>query len=758
MRAPWTALPLLLAACAGDPPAAPRDATTADVADAADGADATTADAPAADAPAGPLTVALRAPGVGYLGASTCATAAHDGGPGARVTWRWEPENVPEAGDGRSCHTFTRPGEFRVFVTVEARGMRAEASATLRVVPRPSDPRPTASSTIAYDAARDEVWVANPDADTVTVLSAEPLRVLAEVPVGDHPRTVAITGGTVAVACQGDGTLHLLDAARRARVHVATLGAGARPYGVAADPRGERFFVTLQDAGELVLVDARTGAKVSHADVGFDARAVAVNANGLALVTRWRASPEGARVVAVDARDPARPRVAGATTLPRQEGLDSDTDNSGVPNFLDAVVYSPEGEGAVVPALKANIVTGMHRTREALTSQTTARAVVAQLYPRREGGGLEETARFSLDDLDYASAAVFSPEGARLYVAVMGAEVVVALDALSFNVAGSISLVGGAPRGLALSPDGRLLFVHGYTTRSVRVYDVRDLAREPVALGEVTTVAREPLSPEALRGLQVFYRSRDPRMSRTSYLSCATCHLDGEGDNLVWDFTQRGEGLRNTIALAGRGGVAHGPIHWSANFDEVQDFEHDIRGPQGGAGFMPDAAFHTGTRDQTLGDRKAGVSPELDALAAYAATLSRFGVSPFRRDADAGWRAAVARGEAVFRAAGCAACHAGPRFTDSAFRPDGTPLLHDVGTLGAGSGRRLGMALPGVDTPTLRGLWQGAPYLHDGSAATLRDVLTTRNPMDRHGRTRGLPERDLDDLETYLLSLDDTVR
>jgi cytochrome c peroxidase len=67
---------------------------------------------------------------------------------------------------------------------------------------------------------------------------------------------------------------------------------------------------------------------------------------------------------------------------------------------------------------------------------------------------------------------------------------------------------------------------------------------------------------------------------------------------------------------------------------------------------------------------------------------------------------------------------------------------------------RLGGALTGLDTPTLRGLWRTAPYLHDGSAATLREVLTTRNAGDRHGVTSTLSPTDLDDLETFLLSIE----
>jgi cytochrome c peroxidase len=42
------------------------------------------------------------------------------------------------------------------------------------------------------------------------------------------------------------------------------------------------------------------------------------------------------------------------------------------------------------------------------------------------------------------------------------------------------------------------------------------------------------------------------------------------------------------------------------------------------------------------------------------------------------------------------------------------------------------------DTPTLLEVWRTAPYLHDGSAATLREVLVDRNHSDRHGHTSHL--------------------
>ena len=109
-----------------------------------------------------------------------------------------------------------------------------------------------------------------------------------------------------------------------------------------------------------------------------------------------------------------------------------------------------------------------------------------------------------------------------------------------------------------------------------------------------------------LAGKQIFYNAQDPRMNRDGYLSCASGHLEGGEDGRVWDFTDRGEGLRNTSSLLGRWGTGQGRLHWTANFDEVHDFEQDVRSNFSGTGFMCDLDFHSGTRSQPLGDAKAG--------------------------------------------------------------------------------------------------------------------------------------------------------
>ena len=198
--------------------------------------------------------------------------------------------------------------------------------------------------------------------------------------------------------------------------------------------------------------------------------------------------------------------------------------------------------------------------------------------------------------------------------------------------------------------------------------------------------------------------------------------------------------------------MGDGPLHWSANFDELQDFELDIRDFFGGDGLVPLGTPIVG--DTPLNTDLAGVSDALDALAVYMAGFATAPTSPYLAE-DGILTTEQAAGKALFESTEteCATCHAGVRFTDSSWLAPGVPLVHDVGTITAASGQRLGAALPGIDTPTLRGLWSSAPYLHDGSAHSLEDVLVAKNANDLHGKTSHLSPTELAQLIAYLLTL-----
>ena len=97
------------------------------------------------------------------------------------------------------------------------------------------------------------------------------------------------------------------------------------------------------------------------------------------------------------------------------------------------------------------------------------------------------------------------------------------------------------------------------------------------------------------------------------------------------------------------------------------------------------------------------------------------------------------QGEALFVQAGCHLCHNGEYLTDG--------KKYDVGT---GIEEYTGVPF---DTPTLREVWRTAPYLYNGSAVTIKDVLTTLNKNDQHGVTSNMTEQEIEALEQYILSL-----
>ncbi len=672
------------------------------------------------------------------------------------VRWHFGDGTVsPFSGAGTATHTYATPGHHRVVMEVQTAGGQWTQAAFTQTIHRPLAPdAPTASSTIAHDPTRGRIWTVNADNDTVTAIDASPTRSLPsglalarlfEVPVGERPRTIArAPDGTFWVACQDAAEIAVLHPDDGRRVATISLRAGSAPFGIAFAPDGSAAWLTLEAEGRLLELDPATRAVRGGVDVGPTPRGVAVTPDARrVLVARFISAQDRGAVHVVDAAT----RALGQTVdLAIDPGPDAEDAGRGVPNYLGMPSVSPDGATAWVPSKKDNVERGAARDGLALTFESSVRAIASAI----DLATLTEdpATRIDFNDRELPRAVAWSGHGDWAFVALQGSNAVEVRDAYDGSLAVAIERTGKAPQGVLLAGD--VLFVHHFTGRTVHAYDVGDITAGTgttfTDLGEVATVGHERLAPDVLLGKQIFYDASDRRMNLDGYLSCASCHLDGGQDGRVWDFTDRGEGFRNTIDLRGRRGDGHGPVHWSANFDEIQDFEHDIRGAFGGAGFLSDAELARGTRSDPLGTPKAGGSAELDALAAFVASLHRVPDSP-HRDPAGGLTPDALAGRGHFARLGCASCHGGADFTDSA-----TGLRHDVGTLATTSGQRLGGTLDGLDTPTLRGVWASAPYLHDGSAATLADVIDRSGPA--HGDAASLSAQEKRELEAYLLQLD----
>lgn len=234
----------------------------------------------------------------------------------------------------------------------------------------------------------------------------------------------------------------------------------------------------------------------------------------------------------------------------------------------------------------------------------------------------------------------------------------------------------------------------------------------------------------------------DPRLSGSAWISCATCHNPG----LSW-----GDGLPRALghgmALLGRRTPTILNLAWSPALfwdGRAETLEEQALGPIEAAGEMNMKLVDmVGRLEGIAGYRQLfekaypGESISTGTVAKAIATFERGIVSaeaPFDRwvsGDDAAISPAAARGFALFNEkARCSTCHSSWRFTDDSF--------YDIGIEHNDVGRaKITPQIPlthfAFKTPTLRNVAKRAPYMHDGSIATLKDVIDN---YDRGGVVR----------------------
>jgi len=279
------------------------------------------------------------------------------------------------------------------------------------------------------------------------------------------------------------------------------------------------------------------------------------------------------------------------------------------------------------------------------------------------------------------------------------------------------------------------------------------------------------------------------KASDNGRLSCATCHEDGHSDNVTWIYPS---GPRQTISLEGsfaRGDASDQRIFdWSATRGSVTDYNTQPRGVQGGRGFATSIDGENRTGQIFHHGPTGGISDSLDAVTTWVASVR----APIMPDLGGDPTAATHPGHATFET-DCASCHGGAKWTKSRTTPlyqnnptfpadplgkqffFGVPpldpdlivvssqinrvtnlpnapvlvLLESVGTFDPAGPLELdgggtvvdqstqgypALGDSGYNVPSLLGVAYSAPYLHDGSAATLEDVFA-RHTIETAGGT-----------------------
>ena len=390
---------------------------------------------------------------------------------------------------------------------------------------------------------------------------------------------------------------------------------------------------------------------------------------------------------------------------------------------------------------------------------------------------------------------------------------------------------GKNPIGIAINSTGTRAYVANFVSHNVSVVD---LAADAV----IATMSSSPLAVPGtqgetnLVGAEMFYSSRgsfDPilgftnsirdRLSSEGWQSCASCHFKGLTDAVVWQF---GAGPRKSVPLNStwnpHNRAEQRVLNYSAIFDEVEDFELNIRNVSGpgnlatpinGNAFNPNqglliadngtninlAPFVINAFGKANANRPQvtvtlpGSTNQIPALTALREWV-RFAVRTPNGPLPGAWGGGgpspsdIAEGRKHFLAAGCVQCHQGGNWTrsvkDFTSPPAGAEIfternptnfvgnpigaqylnrfLWDSGSFNigvAGAGNDLGNNVGGAEfaaaavvagvlqpepdalgrdynadgkgigfnTPSLQGIYNSPPHLHNGAAESIAAVV-----------------------------------
>jgi YVTN family beta-propeller protein len=580
---------------------------------------------------------------------------------------------------------------------------------------------------IAFSPDGHLLYVVCEGSDEVRVVDAESGKVLNSIQVGHIPRDIALSPGArrAYVTNAWSDTVSVIDT--QTRQVVQTLRTGFEPTGVVLDKPGTTLYVANRLSSDVSVIDLATGQEVKRLLAGRGA-------------SYLETSPDGKWVYCTH----IYPNPGAFRSVPESEITVIDTatrrvvDRKSLANVAGVFHVAASADGKIVAAAQLrpkNLIPLAHVEHGAVFGDSLT------LFGDEIGGTLQ----IPIDEVDRYYALpwgiAITPDKSKIFVTTAGSESVTAIDvarllkavrtrrqAFANDLSASAEYVtaripvGRNPRGLALSPEGKRLYVANRLDDTLSVIDTNaDRVISTIDLGGPKNI--DPLR----RGERLFYTAD---FSFQGQFGCANCHLDSTIDGLEWDLEPDGFGkdIVDNRLLENLAGTE--PFKWN--------------------GGNPDMPTECGPRTEKFFFRSQSFNQqELTDLVTYIYSL------PYRpnryRLPNGELTSAQERGRAIFEriitkrglpipeANQCTYCHSGPKYTNQKQIDVGTGRSTDRSSV--------------IDVPQLSNVAYSAPYLHDGSAKSLEEIWTIYNPKDTHGVTNDLTKDELNDLIEYLKTL-----
>lgn len=592
---------------------------------------------------------------------------------------------------------------------------------------------------LVADNQGQKIYIAEADAKQIAVFDTETKKVTATISVPAEPTGLALTadGALLYVTCAGpQGKICVIETS--ATELLRTFTAGHTPTAPVLSPDGELLYVCNRFDNEVSVMNTREGKQLSEILALREPVAADTTSDG-----RWlyvgNLLPHGSAVA-----DSIACNVSVIDA--RKMSFDRDIALPNGSTGLHGLVVSPDDQFVFVSHILARYTVPTTQLERGWIN-TNAISIIDARQRR-----LIETVL--LDDVDYGAAnpwgVACSSDSKYLCVTHAGNNEISVIDIAamlekinSYNkkagrqtqsfVSGSyaaynstgeppsnipnelsflygirkrIKLQGKGPRALTII--GNKVYVAEYFTDSLAVVDINSESRSgitSIALGPKTAMTTRRKGQILFNNAEICFQS---------WQSCASCHpSNARSDALNWDLLNDGLGNpKNTKSLL----LAH----------------------------KTPPTMITGIRENAETAVRAGIThihfavrPEEEA-AAIDEYLKSLKPVPSPHLVDGKLSESARRGQKIFEKSGCSSCHTGQLHTDM--------KSHDVGI-----GKDLDKDQK-FDTPTLVEAWRTAPYLYDGRAATIEEVLTKYNPDDKHGVTSNLTKAEIKDLAEFVLS------
>ncbi len=665
---------------------------------------------------------------------------------------------------------------------------------------------PTQSSPIALAPNGRAVWVCNPDTDSVSVINVEndANQKVAEIKVGDEPNNLAIApNGTVYVANTISGTVSIINPATLEIT--GTLLAGTEPYGLALTPNGSKLYIVNARSNDVTVVNTATNTIArTIPNVGVEPRGIAITSDGdttdtdeKVYVAEFNAVDVPGKLIGADDYKQGQvtvistntDSVVGQVSLAPSADVGFNANGSALqriaatnpatftvktgafPNSLNAIAikngraYLPNNAASPDGPVRFNVnvqaflnVIDTATDKEGPTINMNRGIQFEPASPQKLFLGMPWHMAFENNSNEGWVVASAANILVKVVLDDSGAPTINAPKAAGES--GNVIRIatGQKPIGVALSRDDTRAYVANEVSRDVSVINL-DTQTKIATVSTAALPTPGTLEATVQYGKAIFYSSArvdlptlgpvipEGRLASEGWSGCVSCHANGFTDQVVWIF---GAGPRRSVPLHATFNPKNANdqkiLNYSAIFDEVQDFENNIRGTSGGLGLITLDNTVTGAPDPTLNAfalPNTKRSAALDALSEFIARGIRAPLSPARRlplfsrdNRD------VIKGRKLFEQAGCVDCHGGAGWSTA--RRDYTPppatvevvngqvirFLRQVGTFNAANVneiRQNGAAPLGADgyaPPSLLGAWAMGPLLHNGSAVTIDDILT----------------------------------